>query len=123
MTESELAQHALVKVGEFIKMTGDELIDVKEACKQLILAVQEMNKTLRDIKSAGNKSARSEWISIESGLPENWGMYLLRYIRTNPHGGYTIDHQVIHFDNQRKKFNVEYTDDEPTHWALLPEAP
>ncbi len=60
------------------------------------------------------------WISVKERLPEKWGMYLLCYYRQNIKN---IDMQVIHFDNNKNKFNTEYSDDEPTHWQHLPEPP
>ncbi len=65
---------------------------------------------------------KSEWVSVKERLPKNWGMYLLAYYRYRHENKY-IDHQVIHFNNETNRFNIEYTDDEPLYWMELPELP
>lgn len=63
MNETEAAQQAILKVGEFIRQTGKEVEDVKNACRELTLAILAMNKTLKKIElrvtDAKNKT-RSE---------------------------------------------------------------
>lgn len=52
---SKTAEEALIKVGEFIRLTGNEVRDVKEACMNLTLAIIDMNKILIEMNRKINE--------------------------------------------------------------------
>lgn len=49
MTEFTLEEEAILKVGEFIRITGDEVRDVKDATKELTLVIIEMYDSLKKL--------------------------------------------------------------------------
>lgn len=47
--ENAAAQNAILKVGEFIRQTGNEVRDLKKACLELTMAMQVMNEKILKI--------------------------------------------------------------------------